>query len=253
MSTSFSRSAASMATRKVIGWSFPSTLPTWAKPRSESPRETRSTRALSTRNVSKRASGPKRRAIEAATFAGGAAGFCAVKRSSVSAITTSELIADAQAQHVILAHAGRVAHQLIVSFEGDVPRRLVRQAHRRDPPRERWVARHAGRDVGLRVVALVTSERLQLLRGCRSEQVQYVVRTLGIAAGNAASDRLPEYRVDGFGVAVTDVGDDSPQGQPSELEARVRRQQCNRSRRGSRSDGRVGVGRPAVPERPADL
>src|SRR5437867_3297757 len=253
MSTSFSRSATSMATRNVIGWSFPSTLPTWAKPRSESPRETRSTRALSTRNVSERASGPKRRAIEAASFAGGAAGFWAVKRSSVSAITTSELIADAQAQHVILAHAGRVAHQLIVSLEGDVPRRLVRQAHRGDPPRERWVARHAGRDVGLRVVALVTSERAQPLRGRRSEQVQYDVRTLEITAGNATPDRLPEHRVDGFGVADTDVGDDTPQGQRPEVEARVRRQQRDRSRERPRPDGGVGDGRAAVPERPADL
>src|SRR6266571_2129801 len=71
MSTSLRRSAGSIATRKVIGWSLPSTLPTPAKPSSESARDTRSTRTVSTSSVSTRVPGPNTRAIEAASLAGG--------------------------------------------------------------------------------------------------------------------------------------------------------------------------------------
>src|ERR1041384_713196 len=62
MSTALRWSVGSMATRKVIGWSLPSTLPTAAKPSSESARETRSTLAVSTRSVSTRAPEPNNRA-----------------------------------------------------------------------------------------------------------------------------------------------------------------------------------------------
>src|SRR2546426_262512 len=117
MSTSLRRSVGSMATRKVIGWSLPSTLPTAAKPSSTSARDTRSTLTVSTRSVSTRAPDPNSRAIEAATLAGGAAGCCAVSRRTVSASVTSELVADAEPQHLELARTGGVAEQLIVSLE----------------------------------------------------------------------------------------------------------------------------------------
>src|SRR5256884_94457 len=132
MSTSLRRSVGSTATRKVIGWSLPSTLPTAAKPSSESARETRSTLAVSTRSVSTRAPGPNSRAIDAVTLAGGAAGFCAVTRSAASASVMSELVTDAEAQHLGLAHAGCVAKQLIVPLERGVPGRLVGDTERRD-------------------------------------------------------------------------------------------------------------------------
>src|SRR5256712_3533371 len=99
MSTSLRRSAGSIATRKVIGWSLPSTLPTAAKPSSESARDTRSTRTVSTSRVSTRVPDPNNRAIAAPSFAGGAAGFCTVSRRTASASVTSKLVSDAQAQH----------------------------------------------------------------------------------------------------------------------------------------------------------
>src|SRR2546426_929348 len=96
MSTSLRRFAGSIATRKVMGWSFPMTLPTWAKPSSESPAEIRSTAALSTWSVSTRACGPNSRTMEAATLVGGGAWIM------------SELIPDAETQHVGRAGVARV-------------------------------------------------------------------------------------------------------------------------------------------------
>src|SRR3989454_7181310 len=144
MSTSLRRSVGSMATRNVIGWSLPSTLPTAAKPSSESARETRSTLAVSTRSVSTRAPGPNSRAIDAAILAGGAAGFCAVTRSAASASVMSELVTDAEAQHLGLAHAGCVAKQRIVPLERGVPGGFVGDAEGRDAAGQRAVPRHAG-------------------------------------------------------------------------------------------------------------
>src|SRR3989442_8349184 len=144
MSTSLRRSVGSMATRKVIGWSLPSTLPTAAKPSSESARETRSTLAVSTRSVSTRAPGPNSRAIDAAILAGGAAGFCAVTRSAASASVMSELVTDAEAQHLGLAHAGCVAKQRIVPLERGVPGGFVGDAEGRDAAGQRAAPRHPG-------------------------------------------------------------------------------------------------------------
>src|SRR5206468_5897561 len=76
---------------------------------------------------------------------------------------SSELEADAEAQHVVLSRSGGIAHELVVALERRVPRRLVRQTEGGDPARERAVARHPRRDVRLRVVALVAEERVQLL------------------------------------------------------------------------------------------
>src|SRR5258708_8013539 len=142
MSTSLRRSAGSVATRKVIGWSLPSTFPIAAKPRSESARDTRSTLTVSTRSVSARAPGPNSRAIEAAIFAGGAAGVCAVRRRTASASVTSKLVTDTEAQHLELARAGRVAKQLIVALERGVPGGFVGDAERRDAAGPRPIPRH---------------------------------------------------------------------------------------------------------------
>src|SRR2546422_4914693 len=131
MSTSLRRFAGSIATRKVMGWSFPMTLPTWAKPSSESPAEIRSTAALSTWSVSTRACGPNSRTMEAATLVGGGAWIM------------SELIPDAETQHVGRAGPGLVAQQLVVALERRVVGRLVRETERGDAPRERLVP---GRD-----------------------------------------------------------------------------------------------------------
>src|SRR3989442_449212 len=158
MSTSLRRSAGSMATRNVIGWSLPSTFPMAAKPSSESARDTRSTLTVSTRSVSARAPGPNTRAIEAATFAGGATGaggVCTASRSSTSAMLTSELVAHAEVQDFELARAGRVAQQLVVALERGVPGGFVSEAERRDAARQRPVPRHDGGDLRLRVVMLV--------------------------------------------------------------------------------------------------
>src|SRR5256885_4408018 len=125
MSTSLRPFAGSIATRKVMGWSFPMTLPTWAKPSSESPAEIRSTAALSTWSVSTRACGPNSRTMEAATLVGGGAWIM------------SELIPDAETQHVGRAGPGLVAQQLVVALERRVVGRLVRETERGDAPRER--------------------------------------------------------------------------------------------------------------------
>src|SRR5213593_891581 len=211
MSTSLRRSVGSMATRKVIGWSLPSTLPTAAKPSSESARDTRSTLAVSTCSVSTRTPGPNSRAIDAATFAGGAPGLCAVSSNNASARLTSKLVADAEAQHLGLARPGRVAQQPIVPLERGVPGGFVGDTHRRDAARQRSVPRHAGGDARLGVVALVAEEGVELLRGRRSEQPQQIVGPLEIASGDAAADGPPVRGVDRLGVTHADVRDHGPQ------------------------------------------
>src|SRR5256885_6880382 len=151
------------------------TLPTAAKPSSESPRETRSTVVVSTRVVSLRTPGPKRRASEAASLAGGAAGPWVASRRSASPAITSELVPDAEAQHLVLADATRVADQLVVALERGVPGGLVREPERRDTARERGVAGDARGHVRVGVVALVAHEGIELLgrpggEGVRSEE-----------------------------------------------------------------------------------
>src|SRR2546428_5105613 len=140
MSTSLRPFAGSIATRKVMGWSFPMRLPTWAKPSSESPAEIRSSAALSTWSVSTRACGPNSRTMEAATLVGGGAWIM------------SELIPDAETQHVGRAGPGLVAQQLVVALERRVVGRLVRETERGDAPRERLVPGRAGGDGGPRLV-----------------------------------------------------------------------------------------------------
>src|SRR5881392_887449 len=196
MSTSLRRSVGSTATRKVIGWSLPSTLPTAAKPSSESARETRSTLAVSTRRVSTRAPGPNSRAIDAVTLAGGAAGFCAVTRSAASASVMSELVTDAEAQHLGLAHAGCVAKQCIVPLERGVPGRLVGDAERRDAAGQRPVPRHAGRDARLGVVALAEEESAERRGGRGREASDENVSASDAQAINAAYGRSVGSRVD---------------------------------------------------------
>src|SRR3989440_635734 len=249
MSTSLRRSVGSTATRKVIGWSLPSTLPTAAKPSSESARETRSTLAVSTRSVSTRAPGPNSRAIDAVTLAGGAAGFCAVTRSAASASVMSELVTDAEAQHLGLAHAGCVAEQLVVPLERGVPGRLVGDAERRDAASQRPVPRHAGRDARLGVVALVAEEGVELLGGRRIEESQQVVRPLDVATGDTPAHGPPVRRVDRLGIAHTDVRDHGPQRQRPALVARVRGEERHRSPETSRPHRRrKAIGTQPVPE-----
>src|SRR5947208_2866541 len=246
MSTSLRRSVGSMATRKVIGWSLPSTLPTAAKPSSESARDTRSTLTVSTRSVSTRAPGPNSRAIEAPTLAGGAAGCCAVSRRTASASVTSELVADAEAQHLELARTGGVAEQRIVSLERGVPGGLVGDAQRRDATRQGPVPRRAGGDARLGVVALVADEAIQL-------RVPHLVGCLEVAAGDAAADRPPVRRVDLLGVAHADGRDLRPERNRSRLEARVGRDERHRGAERPAPHRRIRVRRTPVPERGTDL
>src|SRR2546430_12569646 len=153
MSTSLRRFAGSIATRKVMGWSFPMTLPTWAKPSSGSPAEIRSTAALSTWSVSTRACGPNSRTMEAATLVGGGAWIM------------SELIPDAETQHVGRAGPGLVAQQLVVALERRVVGRLVRETERGDAPRERLVPGRAGGPGGPGIVPAVPHAHADLLGG----------------------------------------------------------------------------------------
>src|SRR2546426_4028005 len=248
MSTSLRRSVGSMATRKVIGWSLPKTFPMAAKPSSESARDTRNTLTVSTRSVSARAPGPNSRAIEAATFAGGAAGDCAVSRRSASASVTSELVADAEAQQLGLARAGRVTKRLIVALERGVPGGFVGDAQRRDAARQRPVPRHAGGDARLGVVALVADEGVELLRGRRSEQPQQIVGPLEIASGDAAADGPPVRGVDRLGVTHADVRDHGPQRERPALVARVRGEERHRGPETPGSDGRIRIRRAPIPE-----
>src|SRR6185437_11589403 len=248
MSTSLRRSAGSMATRKVIGWSLPRTFPIAAKPSSESARDTRSTLTVSTRSVSVRASGPNSRAIEAVTFAGGAAGVCAVSRRAASASVTSELVTDAEAQHLELAQAGCVAKPRIVPLERRVPGGLVGDAERGDTAGQRAVPRHAGGDARLRVVALVAEEGAEFLGGRRSEQPQQVIGPLEIAPGDAAADGPPVRGVDRLGVAHADVRDHGPQRERPALVARVRGEESHRSPETAGADSRIRIRRAPIPE-----
>src|SRR2546426_2015737 len=248
MSTSLRRSVGSMATRKVIGWSLPSTFPMAAKPSSESARDTRSTLTVSTRSESTRAPGPNSRAIEAVTFAGGAAGDCAVSRSTASATVTSELVAHAEAQHLELARAGRVAKQLIVALERRVPRGFVGDAQRRNAARQRAVSCHAGGHAPLGVVALVAAEGGEPLGGRRGEQPQQAVGPLERAPRDAAADGPPERGVDRLGVAHADVRDHGPQRERPALVARVRGEESHRSPETPGSDGRIRIRRAPIPE-----
>src|SRR5256712_2514781 len=186
MSTSCSRFAGSIATRNVIGWSFPMTFPTWAKPSSESPVEIRSTTALSTWSVSTRACGPNSRAREAASLPGGACAAVpgvATSDPSVQHTTAarrarimSELIPDAQTHDFGFACPGLVAQQLIIALERGVVGRLVGETERRDAPRQRLVPGRAGGKGALRNVAPAAPRRVQLLGRRRGERVQQVVR-----------------------------------------------------------------------------
>src|SRR5256885_7436408 len=187
MSMSLRRSSGRIAIRNVIGGSLPMTLPTAAKPSSESPSETRSTVVVSTRIVSPRVPGPKMRASEAASLAGGAAGRCVASRSSASPAITSDLVPDAEAQHLVLAHAARVADQLIVALECRVPGGLVREPERRDAARQRGVPRDARGHVHLGVVALVARESVELLGRGGREGVQQVIGAFDAAARDAAA------------------------------------------------------------------
>src|SRR5436309_8044534 len=176
-----------------------------AKPSSESARETRSTLTVSTRSVSARAPGPNSRAIEAVTFAGGAVGDCATSSRTANASVTSELVTDPEAQHFGLPRPRRIAKQLIVTLERGVPGGLVGDAERRDAACQRPVSGHADGDARLGVVALVTDERVELLRGRRREEPQHVVGSLEIAPGDAASDGLPGGVVERLRVTHADV------------------------------------------------
>src|SRR5882762_7928420 len=167
-----------------------------AKPSSESPRDTRSTLTVSTRSVSARVPGPNTRASEAASFAGGAPGDCAAS-SSASAMLTSELVAHAEAQHSELAHAGRIAQQLIVALERGVPGGFVGEAEGGDAARQGAVPRHARGDARLGVVAFVAQEGVELLGGRGSDQAQQIAGPLDIPARDAAADGPPVGGVDG--------------------------------------------------------
>ena len=109
----------------------------------------------------------------------------------------------------MLPHPGCVPHQLVVSFERGVPRRLVRQSHGGDPARERCVPGDTHRHVGLRVVALVPDEGVEPLGRGRCENRKQIVGCLDIAARDAAPDGLPVRRVDRLRVADADVRHDS--------------------------------------------
>src|SRR3989475_7404267 len=193
MSTSLRRFAGSIATRKVMGWSFPMTLPTWAKPSSESPAEIRSTAVLSTWSVSTRACGPNSRTMEAATLVGGGAWIM------------SELIPDAETQHVGRAGPGLVAQQLVVALERRVVGRLVRETERGDAPRERLVPGRAGGDGGPRLLPPVPPQPLQLLGRRPGERVKQGVSRLQVAARDPSADRARGARGDRGGIAHPDA------------------------------------------------
>src|SRR3989454_2936371 len=263
MSTSFSRFAGSIATRNVIGWSFPMTFPTWAKPSSESPVEIRSAAALSTWSVSTRACGPNSRAREAASLAGGACAAApgvATSAPSVQHTTAarrarimSELIPDAETHDFGFACPGLVAQQLVITLERRVVGRLLGETECRDAPRQRLVPGCAGGNGGLRVVPLVPHERVQLLGRRRGERVKQVVRGLEVAAGDPAADRAGVARVDRLGIAHPDARGHGAEQERADLVAGIGREQRDRGGERALPEGGVGGGGAAVPERAAQL
>src|SRR5256885_706449 len=229
------------------------TLPTAAKPSSESPRETRSTVVVSTRVVSLRTPGPKRRASEAASLAGGAAGPWVASRRSASPAITSELVPDAEAQHLVLADATRVADQLVVALERGVPGGLVREPERRDTARERGVAGDARGHIRVGVVALVAHEGIELLGRTGREGVQQVVGALDVPARDAAGHGRAVARVDRPGVLDADVRHHGAKAHGALVVARVGRHERDRGVEGTAAEHAVGGGAAPVPERAAQL
>src|SRR5256886_14062239 len=229
------------------------TLPTAANPSSESPCQTRSTVVVSTPSVSVRVPGPKIRASEAASLAGGAAGCCAASRRSASPTLTSELVADAEAQHLVLTRAARVAKPLVVTLERRVPSGLVCEAQRGDAAREGGVPRDAGGNVGLGVVALVAHEGAEPLgrRGCPG--VEQGVRSLAVPARHAAPHGRGVAGVDRGRVAQADVRYHPAEARRPRVVARVGGDECDG--RGERAGPQyaVCIRTAPVPERPADL
>src|SRR2546428_1730898 len=169
MSTSRSRFAGSIATRNVIGWSFPMTFPTFFFLFIESPVEIRSTAALSTWSVSARACGPNSRAREAASLPGGACAAApgvATSAPSVQHTTAarrarimSELIPDAETHDFGFACPGLVAQQLIIALERGVVGRLVGETESRDAPRQGLIPGRAGGNGCLRILTLLSPRR----------------------------------------------------------------------------------------------
>src|ERR1041385_2384036 len=257
MSTSLRRSSGPTATRNVIGWSLPITLPTAANPSNESPRETRSTVVVSTRIVSLRAPEPKMRASEAASLAGGATGCCGASSRTATSIAslgrTSELVADAEAQHLVLGDAGRVVDQLVVALERRVPGGLVGEPERRDAPRQGGVPRDARGHVDLGVVALVAHEGAEFLRRRGREQMEQVVRPFDVPAGDAAPHRRPVARVDGAGVLDADVRHHRAKTRRPRVVARLARRERHARGERARPEDAVGAGAASIPERAADL
>src|SRR5689334_13993697 len=253
MSTSLRRSSGPTATRNVIGWSLPITLPTAANPSNESPRETRSTVVVSTRSVSLRAPEPKMRASEAASLAGGATGCCGARRTTTRSVArlgrTSELVADAEAQHLVLTDAGGVADQLVIALERRVPGGLVREAEGGDAARERGVPGDPWRHLGLRVVALVAHKGAELLGRRVREQVEQVVGCFDVPAGDAAPHRRPVACVDRPGVLDADVRRDGPHAHGADIVARVGRHERDRRGEGAGPEHAVRARAAPVPER----
>src|SRR5262245_9197229 len=96
----------------------------------------------------------------------------------------SELVAHPEAQRLALSRARDGATDLVITFERDIPRRLVDQSERRDPARVLFVAHGSCGNRGVRVVLLVAREGVQPLRALRRERIEEIVGALDIRAGD---------------------------------------------------------------------
>src|SRR5919206_2754112 len=138
---SFSVLAESIATRKVIGWSFPLTLRTWANPSSAPALEILRTRAESTLRVSTVVLGPKIRSTDSASFFCGAdwarptegEQSITVARATAAPLRL-ELIPNAKAQQLTVSQTRLSALQLVVAFEHHVIEWLIGQSEGGYPP-----------------------------------------------------------------------------------------------------------------------
>src|SRR5581483_1654918 len=257
MSMSRSASAVSTATRNVIGWSLPFTFRTWAKPSSAPPRETRSTRAESTRSVSTWTPGPKTRWTDSATLSGGA--DCAATRPGPPAAPAArrparsrgralELISHPQAEQVQLVGAGTGPLELVVALEDHVVERPVGEAEGGDAPRQRTVVGHAGGNPGERIVALVADEGVEPLRRGRGERGEDVVGPLHVAALDPAPDPGSIGGVDRLRVRDGDPGQHPAEHEGADVVARIGRDEGDGVVEGSGPEQGIGRRAPAVPE-----
>src|SRR5690606_31234663 len=250
-----------------MGWSFPMTSRTWAKPSAESFRQTRSTVAPSSARESARSPFPYTRSRDAISFragtdcasSGGGAGDSEAASSSGRRPPWSftppilELVAHAKGEGLVLTRAGAVAEEGIVRLEDNVPERLVGQAEGGDPPGIRRIAGGARGHRGVEIVALMPREGQQPLAGGGLEQRHEVDRSLEVAALDAAPHVTAVGLIDAGRIPDRGAHHDAAEGERPRFVAGIGGEHQDRRIEAAGTDQGILIGGAAIPEGPRQL